>query len=185
VTLYEFLLFVHIAAAVVWVGGAAMFQFFGLRVLAANDAAKLADFGRSVKTVGDRALVPAALTAFLSGLALVWESNFWGFGDDWIVIGLILFAVTFVAGVGFFGPESGRVGKLVEAEGAAAAEPRIRRLIMLSRIDLVVLFLIIFDMSVKPSFDDGWTILGALLVAAALAFAFAAPAFRARPSAVA
>jgi uncharacterized membrane protein len=183
-TLYELLLFVHIAAATVWVGGGAMIQFFGLRVLAGNDPVQLADFGRSVKTVGDRALVPASLTALLSGLALVWESEFWGFGDDWIVIGLILFAVTFVAGAGFFGPESGRIGKLVEAEGPAAAEPRIRRLFVLTRIDLIVLFLIIFDMSVKPSFDDVWTILGALLIAAGLALAFTAPAFRSRPSEV-
>ena len=181
-TLYEFLLFLHISAAVVWGGGGAMIQFFGLRVLGANDPHRLAQFGGDVERIGNRALVPAALTAFLSGLALVWESDFWTFGEDWIVIGLVLFAITFLAGSTFFGPESGRIKKLIEAEGAEAAEGRIRRLIVLTRIDLVILFLIIFDMTVKPSFSDGWTILGALLIAGGLAVAFAAPAMRARPS---
>ena len=183
-TLYEFLLFVHVAAAVVWVGGGAMIQLFGLRALGSNDPNRLAQFAGDVEPIGNRALVPAALTAFLSGLALVWESEFWTFGEDWIVIGLVLFAITFVAGAAFFGPESGRVKKLIETEGVDAAQARVRRLIVLSRIDLIVLFLIIFDMSVKPSFDDVGTILGALLVAAGLALAFTAPAFRKRPSEV-
>jgi uncharacterized membrane protein len=181
-TLYEFLLFLHIAAAAIWVGGGAMVQLMALRVLAKNDPAALADFSAGVEKVGNRALVPAALTALLSGFGLVWESDFWTIGDDWIVIGLILFAITFISGAAFFGPESGRITKLIRAEGAVAAQPRIRRLLVLTRIDLIVLFLIIFDMSVKPSFDDGWTLLGALLVAVALAFAFTAPAWRARPS---
>jgi uncharacterized membrane protein len=181
VTLYEFLLFVHVAAAAVWVGGGAMLQFMALRV-AKNDAAALADFFGGVEKVGNRTLVPASLIAVLSGFGLVWESDFWTLGDDWIVIGLVLFAITFLAGATFFGPEAGRITKLIQAEGAVAAEPRMRRMLVLTRIDLIILFLIIFDMTVKPSFSDGWTILGALLVAAGLAFAFSAPAFRSRPS---
>jgi hypothetical protein len=47
----------------------------------------------------------------------------------------------------------------------------------------VILFLIIFDMVVKPTFDDGWTIVGALLAAAVLAALLVAPASR-RPAAV-
>ena len=46
----------------------------------------------------------------------------------------------------------------------------------------MILFLIIFDMSVKPSFDDGGTLLGAIAVAAALAALFTVPALRARPA---
>jgi uncharacterized membrane protein len=180
-TLYEFLLFVHVAAAVVWVGGAAMLQLMALR-LAKNDAAALAEFFGGVEKVGNRALVPASLIAVLTGFGLVWESDFWTLGDDWIVIGLVLFAITFLAGATFFGPESGRINRLIQADGAVAAEPRMRRMLVLTRIDLIILFLIIFDMTVKPSFSDGWTILGALLVAAGLAFAFSAPAFRSRPS---
>jgi uncharacterized membrane protein len=171
---YEFLLFVHIAMAVIWVGGGAMMQFFGLRAINAPDPMRLAQFGQDVEWIGNRVLVPSSLLAVVSGILLVIDSEFWGFGDDWIVIGLLLFAVTFLAGALFFGPESGRLGKLVEAEGPTApvVQERMRRLLALTRADLMLLFLIIFDMVVKPEWGDAslwiavlvFAALGALLV---------------------
>jgi uncharacterized membrane protein len=180
VTWYDFWLFLHIGFAVIWVGGGAMVQFFALRALASGSGERLAQFAQDVEWIASRFLTASSLGAFLTGVALVVNAEFWSFGDDWIVIGLTLFAVTFLAGVGFFGPESGRVGKQIAAEGASspAVQARIRRLLVLSRIDLVILFLIIFDMTVKPSFSDGWTIVVALVVAAALAAALVLPATR-------
>lgn len=172
-TWYDFLLFLHITGAVVWVGGAAMMQFFGLRTMASGSGERLADLAGDLEWIGFKVLMPSAGLAFLAGLGLVWNASFWTIGDDWIVIGLALFGLTFLAGFLFFGPESGRVGKLVAAEGASSpvVQVRIKRLIVLSRIDLVLLFLIIFDMTVKPSFSDGWTILGALAGAVVLSAA--------------
>ena len=173
-TWYEFLLFVHVSMAVIWVGGGTMMQFFGLRAINAPDPMRLAQLGQDIEWIGNRVLVPSSLLAVVSGILLVIDSDFWGFGDDWIVIGLILFAVTFLAGALFFGPESGRVGKLVAAEGptSPAVQARLRRLLALTRADLMLLFLIIFDMSVKPEWGDAslwiavlaFAALGALLV---------------------
>lgn len=103
-------------------------------------------------------------------MLLVWDGP-WGIGDDWIVIALALFAVTFLAGLLFFGPESGRISKLIESEGSDSplVQARIRRILALSRADLVLLFLIAYDMVVKPSFDDAAAILGPLVIAAGLA----------------
>ena len=65
------------------------------------------------------------------------------------------------------GRSRARVGKL-QAAGAPEAGVRTLRLIMLSRLDLVLLFLIVYDMAVKPSFGDaesiGWGLVGALAV---------------------
>jgi uncharacterized membrane protein len=171
VTLYELLLYLHLGAAITWVGGGVATQFFALRALHSGDSRRIAAFALDIKWVGDRVLASASLLTLLAGLALVWESAAWGFGDDWIVIALVLFAFTFLAGVGFFGPESGRISALVEREGAdsPAAQARIRRILLVSRIDLVLLFLIVFDMVVKPSFDDAWTLVLALAAAVAIA----------------
>lgn len=179
-TWYDFLLFLHITGAVVWVGGSAMMQFFGLRTVASGSGERLADFAHDLEWIGFRALMPASGLAFLAGLGLVWNATFWTIGDDWIVIGLVLFGVTFLTGLLFFGPEGGRVGKLVAAEGPSSpvVQARIKRLIVLTRIDLVVLFLIIFDMTVKPSFSDGWTIIGAVVVAGALSALLVLPQLR-------
>jgi uncharacterized membrane protein len=165
---YEFLLFLHIAAAIVWVGGGLMMQFFGLRAPAARDPSRVAILGGDIEWLGLRVLTPASFIAFVAGILLVVDGP-WSFGDDWITIGLVLFAITFLAGFGFFGPESGRLGKLIEA-GSPEAGPRLARLLLFTRLDLVLLFLIVYDMSVKPSFDDQgallWGLAGAAIAAA-------------------
>ena len=155
-TWYEVLLFVHVAMAVTWVGGATMIQFFALRAMRATDPLRLAELGSDVEWVGKRVLTPAAGLAVVSGVLMVIDAEFWGFGDDWIVIGIVLFAITFLAGTLFFGPESGRLGKLVATEGptSPAVLARLQRLLALTRADLMLLFLIIFDMTVKPSWGD-------------------------------
>ena len=98
----------------------------------------------------------------------------WTFGTDWIVIGLVLFAITMVSGAAFFGPESGRIGALIREHGVDSPEAtrRIRRLILLSRLDFVLLFLLVYDMAVKPEITDAAAVLvglgGALVAATAV-----------------
>ena len=157
-TWYSFLLFVHVALAVIWVGGGLMMQFFGIRAAMSGDPTRFATLGADIKWIADRVFIPASLLAFVSGILLVVESDFYGFGDDWIVIGLVLYATTFLAGLLVLGPESARVGKLT-AEGSPEAGPRMLRLLLLSRLDLVVLFALIYDMTVKPDFGDAASIL--------------------------
>jgi uncharacterized membrane protein len=169
-TLFEFLLFVHVAMAVIWVGGGLMMQFFGLRASMSRDPARMAALGEDIEWIANRVFIPASLLAFLSGLALVWESAF-DFGDDWIVIGLALYAVTFLSGLLFLGPESARIGKLIE-EGSPQAGPRTLRLILLARLDLIVLFLLVYDMTVKPSFDDSALLEGLLAAGVAAAVVY-------------
>lgn len=166
-TWYDFLLFGHISMAVIWVGGSTIMQFFGLRALRASDPMRLADLGQDLEWIGTRVLLPASGIAVLSGVLMVIDSEFWGFGDDWILIGILLFAITFLAGALFFGPESGRLGRLIAAEGptSPAVQAKLQRLLALTRADLMLLFLIVFDMAVKPEWG------GASLWIAVLAFA--------------
>ena len=161
----EFLLFAHVTMAVVWVGGGLMMQFFGLRAIMSGDPGRMATLGEDIEWIANRVFIPGSLLAFGTGILLVVDSDFYGFGDDWIVIALVLYATTFLAGLLFMGPESGRVGKL-SAEGSPEAVPRRRRLILLSRLDLVLLFLIIYTMAVKPEFDDASSFLWGLAGAA-------------------
>jgi uncharacterized membrane protein len=168
---YELLLFVHVAMAVIWVGGGLMMQFFGIRASMSGEPERMAALGEDIEWIANRVFIPASLLAFLSGVLLVVESDFYGFGDDWIAIGLVLYATTFLAGLLFIGPESGRIGKLT-AEGSPEVGPRTLRLILLSRLDLVLLFFLIFDMTVKPEIDDQALLegLAAALLAAGLVY---------------
>jgi uncharacterized membrane protein len=181
----ELLLFFHVTMAVVWVGGGLIVQFFALRATMSGDPTRMATFGEDVKWIADRVFIPGSLFAFLSGVLLVVDSDFYGFGDDWIVIGLALYATTFLAGLLFLGPEAGRVGKLT-AEGSPEAGPRTQRLLLPSRLDLTLLFLIVYDMTVKPSFDDAssilWGLAGTAVIAGLLVRRYVAGHARAQPA---
>ena len=167
-TWFSFLLFVHVAMAIIWIGGGLMMQLFVVRASMLGDPVRMANLGPDIEWIANRTFIPASLIAFLSGILLVVDSDFYGFGDDWIIFGLALYATTFLAGLLYLGPEAGRVGKL-NAEGSPDAGPRTQRLLMLARLDLVLLFLIVYDMTVKPSFDDMasilWGLVGAIVVA--------------------
>ncbi len=151
---FQVLLFVHVAMAVAWVGGAFMLLVLGFRYSQSEDRSRMASFGQDIEWVAKRVFTPASLIAFVTGVWLVVDSDFYGFGDDWIVMGLLLYATTFLAGLLFLGPESKRIGQLAE-QGSPEAPPRILRLILLARLNVVLLFLIIYVMTVKPEFDSG------------------------------
>lgn len=173
-TRYEIVLYVHIVAAIAWVGGGTMMQFFGLRVLGAGGE-RLAAFALDVEWIGSRVLTPASLLALASGIFMVVDGP-WTFGTDWIVVALVLFAITMVAGAAFFGPESGRIGAIIRDRSVESPEAkrRVRRLILLSRLDLVLLYLLVYDMAVKPEITDAVAVLlglgGALIAAAAVSW---------------
>ena len=169
-TTYELLLFAHIALVTVWLGGSVMMQFFAWRALRSGAPARMAELTKDIEWIGNRLMIPASLGVLLFGVLLVLEGP-WSFGDDWIVIALALFAVTFLGGALFFGPESGRIGKAIDAGGPESpeAQRRIRRLLALSRADAVVLYLIAYDMVVKPEFGDVGAIAVGLVTGVALA----------------
>ena len=156
---FQVLLFVHVAAAVAWVGGALMLLVLGFRYSQSEDRSRMAAFGHDIEWVAMRVFTPASLIAFATGVWMVVDSDFYGFGDDWIVMGLLLYATTFLAGLLFLGPESKRIGVLAE-QGSPEAPRRILRLIFLARLDVVLLFLIIYVMTVKPEIDSEAMLVG-------------------------
>jgi uncharacterized membrane protein len=147
---YELLLFVHVSAAIVWLGGAAIIQFFAIRALAAGDPLRTVALTRDIEWIGSRIFLPSSLIVIVVGFLLVWDGP-WDLGMTWIWLSLVLFAISFLLGAGFFTPESKRIGNQIEAEGpdSPAVQARIARILKLTRIDLVILFAIVLLMVTK------------------------------------
>jgi uncharacterized membrane protein len=156
-TWYTFFKSVHVTAAAIWVGGAAMLQALAFRIVRTGDARRQADFAKDSEVVGMRVFIPATWILLLAGIGMMVNLH-WPWGQNWIVFGLIAFAASFVVGAGFLGPEGGRIAALIEREGAAspAAQARIRRILVVSRCELVVLTAVIVNMVVKPTGQAGW-----------------------------
>lgn len=146
----EALLFAHILFVVTWVGTDVSLQFLALRAMRAGGQREV-DFMADVEWLGTRLLIPSALLVVVFGALLVNELGY-DFGATWIILGLAGFAFSFVAGAGFLGPESGRIANLAAERGPddPAVHQRIARVLLVSRIELVILIAIILDMVVKP-----------------------------------
>ena len=151
-SLYEFLKFVHVLMAVVWVGGGVAIQVLAFRATrAAKDPVRTASVTGDAEWMGLRIFMPASALLLISGIWAASEGN-WDFGAAWISIGFAAFFFSFVLGMAFLGPESGRIKRLVTEHGVDHPEVprRINRILLFSRIELLVLIVAIWAMVAKP-----------------------------------
>ena len=149
-TTYDWYLAFHIFAAAIWVGGNFLTQFYGLRARRSTSQEHLVGFTQDVEWVGTRVLVPTSLILLVLGFLLVHERQWeWHF---WLVAALAVWAASFVTGAAFLGPESGRLAKVIDERGVDSPEARARisRIFLVSRIELLFLILVVFDMVLKP-----------------------------------
>ncbi len=160
-TWYEFLLFVHVACAVIWIGGGFLLQVYGMIELRSGDTAALARFAGNAGRIGERLFIPASLLVVLAGIGLMIEGP-WSWGDLWVVFALVTFAGSFAVGAGLLGPTA----KQIEIVGPETEEGQrlIRKVFAILRVDLLFLFAIVFAMTVKPTSDDVATVVVAALI---------------------
>ena len=169
-TWYTFFKSAHVLLAVLWVGGAVTLQVIAFRALR-GDGRRQVEFAGDAEFVGTRVFIPTALLLVLTGTAAVINGNL-TWGQNWITFGLIVFVASFLVGAGFLGPESGRLATLIGEKGPDAPEvgARIRRILVVSRVELVFLIGVVWNMVVKPVGQPGW-FWGALAVMAVAAAA--------------
>ena len=149
---YKWLLAFHILLAVVWIGSNSAIQIFVIRAQRAG-ADRLAYFAGEIEWYGTRVLIPTSLTLIVLGFLLLSESDgAWDLGQGWVTFGFVVWLLSLIAGAGYLGPESGRLGKLAEERGPEDAEyqRRLSRIFVVSRIELVLLILVVLDMAIKP-----------------------------------
>jgi uncharacterized membrane protein len=151
---YQIYLALHVLSIVIWVGGDVTLTTLGIVFERRGDGPTLAALGKMGTWVGTRVYTPALFAAFAFGVALMEKGDYDWWGVFWIDFALAGWLIAACVGVGFVGPELGRIDKAAQEFGPQSAEVgrRVKRLFMIFRFDTALLVLIVIDMVAKPSF---------------------------------
>ena len=171
-----FVKFLHVAFVITWLGGGLCMVLLGARANRANDAADLAKVIQFVVAMAKRVFIPAALGALVCGLIMAWSLEL--FSSLWVIIGLAGFALTFGLGIAVISPRSDKVGALIEKEGASpAVVEQSREILRIAQFDLVMLFVVVADMVLKPAPENYIVLLVMAMVVLVAGVVFLRPVF--------
>jgi uncharacterized membrane protein len=179
---YELLLVLHVIAVIVWLGTGFTMDILFLRAERTGDPVDMGKTGQMQEWLVPRVFIPSGLLTLLLGILLVLDSDVWAFDQLWILIGLAGWIASFGVGFLWIRPNAERMKEIVAQYGPMSPEVarRAKRLGVVSRVQLLALFLVVIDMVLKPTTDDVGTlvVLAGILVAAA---AFGAWTLRRQP----
>ena len=150
---YQIYLALHVLAVVVWVGGDVTLTTLGLVFERRRDGEALAQLGKLGAWIGVHVYTPALFAVLGFGIALM-EKGEWPWDLFWVDFALVGWTIAALVGVGFVGPELGRIDRAAREHGPESPEVgrRVKRLFMIFRFDTALLILIVLDMTAKPSF---------------------------------
>jgi uncharacterized membrane protein len=149
--MYEFLLTIHVLAAVIWVGGGTAMHILGRRVLKRGNPQEIYEFSKEINIVGLRLYAPMSLILLIAGIFLVDEAGY-EFSQLWITLAFIGWAFSFFVGIGYYGPQDKKLQALVAEKGEndPGVVQNVRQALMVNQVELLILFLVVVDMTTKP-----------------------------------
>ena len=152
-TWYEWFKTGHVLAAVLWVGGGSTIAIYAFLTVRRDTPAEQASMARKIGLLGERFYAPLSLLVLAFGFGLMENGQSpWTYDQFFVVFALVGWALSFVTGAFFLGPEAKRLGELMSSRAAEDPEVqyRIRRILVVARIDVVLLLAIVFVMTAKP-----------------------------------
>ena len=148
--MYNLLLFIHVLAAIAWVGGMLLVFVVGTHLKAANPD-EIWGFMRQIDFAAGRLFVPAAFLLAAVGVAMTVMR--WEFSDLWIALGIVGLIYSGFSGARRLDPLSRTIGALIAERGPGDPEValNLKRLLGVIRIDVVVMVGIVALMTIKPT----------------------------------
>lgn len=149
--MFDFLLAIHVLAAVLWVGGGATLHALLRRAQRTADPEYRLALVREANVIGSRLYAPLSLVLVIAGSFLVNEAGY-EFSQLWITLGYAAWLVSFVLGIGFYSREQKRIDELAEREGpdGPGVSAGIRRVLAVNSFEILILVLAVLDMAIKP-----------------------------------
>jgi len=133
------LLIIHILAAGSWLG-ASVAQAYVTPRLSAVGGATAASWQHAIIGLGKHVYPPAAIVVLITGFGLVGVSDgAFGYGDTFIVIGIIMVVVGAAMGIRVFGPLAEKTAAAFEADDSSTAHTLLARARSLGILDTLLL----------------------------------------------
>jgi uncharacterized membrane protein len=141
----------HVGAAVVWVGGGLFITICAVLAELANDDDQLLQIGHWAETVAGRLFPVMSFVVLGFGFAMTSNGDI-PYDQFWLIFGLVAWALSAATGILFLGPEAKRLNRAAAEHGPRSPEvqARLRRILLVVRVDVALMFLIVFNMVVKP-----------------------------------
>jgi uncharacterized membrane protein len=150
-TLYHILLFFHITAAVIWIGAGVTLEILGWRAARGHRPEQRNELIAISEWFAPRIFMPAALLTLLFGILMV-SFGRPTFSQFWVVFALIGFLLTAFIGGAFVGRLSKQTSELIKKKKKEKLIDQLyQKVVLASRIDFALLFIILFDMVIKPT----------------------------------
>lgn len=150
-TLYETLKFIHIVAAIAVVGGGLFLTILMATAVVRKRAETILTLNSIGQWVGLRFFAPAWVLLLAFGVWATLEGNL-SFGDAWITIGFVVFAIAFLMGPTVHERHARQLKAAIETEGptSAPALDAARRDMLTSIGELALLIFAVWAMTAKP-----------------------------------
>ena len=149
-TLYDWLLFAHIVAAMVWLGGGVLIGAMAVRVLRSRRAEEVERFLGNLRVIGPLVLAPASIGTLGLGAWMVLDSSAWDFSQLWVQLALGLFAAAFVIGPAVAGRAAINAGRANERGDHDETLRQFARWLWSYGLIVVLLIVATWDMVNKP-----------------------------------
>jgi uncharacterized membrane protein len=146
----DFLLTIHVLAAVIWVGGSVLALTLGY-YLRGRDIETRVEYTRWTEWLGPRLFAPMSILVIIAGPLLVDEIGY-DFDQTWLTLGFVGWTISFIFGVAFYPREGAKREKLIEQNGTGheLVAESINRVLTVATIDTIVVVLVVIDMTTKP-----------------------------------
>ncbi len=167
---YTILELLHVACAIIWVGGGFTLLIAAEIVRRKRGPGAVMPVVEIVALLGPPLFVPISALTVVFGAATAWIGG--EFTQLWVILGLAGFAATFLNGLLMIKPRAEKLSAMVAEKGKDSPDlvPFAENLLTIARLDYVVLALVVADMILKPTSGDLWELgaMAAILLIGAL-----------------
>ena len=148
---YELLLSLHILSMATWFGSSLAIVAMAFMSLRTGPEEFGAFTVRASKWAG-RAHPAAGVLILLTGFGLIGDSDVYGFGDTFVILGLIGLVLAMGIGGALIGRTAEGIVSRIETGSMTAEELTAdgRKILLWARVELVILVLVVVDMVAKP-----------------------------------